>query len=269
MRDRTHLPGMVTVIPEIHDDPAQVLIRRPRGMLERIAVVKPNMVHAVIIRSDGSVEDLGVSHNLRTTVGLDWEAGVLGQHSPTTLGAATSITATSVTKSAAGWTTDAFKGMQVVMPITGLTTEPVYGNIGTNSATVLTIDQWWTAADGVGTTPAGTSAMMLMGFGPARFVGLTTNTSGPASGDTVLTSEFTTLGLSRALATYAHTPGASTYTQSKTFTATGTTGAVHKAGMFTALTNAAGGILVFATNLNADASLENNDQLALTWTVNI
>ena len=264
------LRPQVEVIPEVHDEFPEVRLWRPRGGVERIAVVKPNELHAMIIRSDGSVEDLGISHNLRTTVGLDWQADGLGGKLAVNLGAATSISATSVTKTAAGWTADAFKGMRVVMPVTGLTTQPVYGNIGTNSTTVLTVDQWWNSDDTVGTTPAGTSAMFLLpGMGPARFIGLTTNTGAPAAGDTTLASEFTTLGLSRALATYAHTPGASSYTQSKTFTATGTTGAVHKAGMFTSLTNASGGILVFTTNLNADASLENNDQLALTWTVNI
>jgi hypothetical protein len=270
MRDRIYVPGGIDVLPQIHDDPAMVLVRRPRGLVERLAIVRPNELHAAIIRADGSIEDLGVSHNLRTTAGLDWEAASLGGNTAVTLGAATSITANTITKTAAGWTVDAFKGMRVVMPLTSLTVEPVYGNIGTNSATVLTIDQFWTAVDGVGTTPAGTSAMLLLpGQGPARFIGLTINAGAPAAGDSVLTGEFTTLGLSRALATYAHTPAATTYTGSKTFTATGPTGAVHKAGFFSCGTNAAGGVMVFETVLNADATLDVNDQLALTWTVNI
>lgn len=260
----------VEFIPEIHDEFPQVIVRRTRGPVERLAVVRPNELHACIIHPDGSITDLGVSENLRTTVGLDWEANILGGNVAVTLGAATSISATSVTKTAAGWTVDAFKGMRLVMPLTGLTTEPVIGNIGSNTATVITVDQWWTAVDGVATTPAGTSAMLLLpGMGPARFIGLTTDAGAAAAGDTTLASEFTTLGMSRALALYAHTGAASSYTQSKTFTATGGTGAIHKAGMFTALTNAAGGIMVFETVLNADATLATSDQLALTWTVNI
>src|SRR5438477_2021975 len=98
-------------LPEIHDDPAEVRIIRNRGNVETIAQVRANELHAVIIRKDGTVENLGISHNLRTTVGLDWEAAILGGTLAVTLGAATSITATSVTKTAAGWTTDAFKGM--------------------------------------------------------------------------------------------------------------------------------------------------------------
>jgi hypothetical protein len=193
----------------------------------------------------------------------------MGGNLPVTLGTATSTSATSFTKTAAGWTTDAFKGMRIVVPVTGLTTEPVYGNIGTNSATVITVDQWWTAVDGTGTTPGNSAGLLLPGMGPARFIGLTTDTGAAAAGDATLASELTTLGMTRALATYAHSASATSYTQSKTFTATGGTGAIHKAGMFTAGTNAAGGYMLFETVLNADATLANGDQLALTWTVNI
>jgi len=38
----------------------------------------PNHVHAYITRANGEVEDLGVSTNLRTTVGADWQADVMG-----------------------------------------------------------------------------------------------------------------------------------------------------------------------------------------------
>lgn len=39
---------------------------------------KPNEVHAWVVRADGATEDLGVSYNLRTTVGADWQADVMG-----------------------------------------------------------------------------------------------------------------------------------------------------------------------------------------------
>jgi hypothetical protein len=38
----------------------------------------PNTVHAVIVRANGAIEDLGVSTNLRTTAGIDWQADVMG-----------------------------------------------------------------------------------------------------------------------------------------------------------------------------------------------
>lgn len=55
----------------------------------------------------------------------------------------------------------------------------------------------------------------------AAYIALSADTSAPSVSDTSLPSEYTTLGLSRALGTYAHTAGASSYTISFTFTATG------------------------------------------------
>lgn len=265
------LSGLSEVIGKINDD-VQTMITRGRFMGEKLGM-GPNFVHAYVLRGPsgefgppGRLEELGWSHNLKTTVGMDWLHNTMGGNLPVTIGTATSTSATSFTKTAAGWTVDAFKGMRLVVPVTGLTTEPVYGNIGTNSSTVITVDQWWTAADGVGTTPGNSAGLLLPGQGPARFIGLTTNTSGPATSDTTLTSEETANGLQRALGTFAHTPGATTFTIAKTFTAGATFTNEHKAGLFTASTNAAGGILVAATNLNADATLASGDSIALTWT---
>lgn len=260
-------PG-IEMLPELTDE-CDVRISRGRHMSERLATLRANQVHAAIIYPDGTVNNLGVSENLRTTVGLDWESAQLGGPVSVTLGAATSTSATSYTKTAAGWTVDAFKGYRVVANLTGLTTEPVYGNIGTNSATVLTVDQWWTAVDGTGGTPAGTNNGILITGGPARFVAVTTDASAASAASTTLTTEQNANGVSRALATYAHTGAASTYTQSKTWTASGTITAIHRAGMFTSSTLASVGIIVFETVLNADATLANGDQLAITWTVNI
>lgn len=38
----------------------------------------PNLVHAWINRADGTHEELGIAQNLRTTVGADWQADVMG-----------------------------------------------------------------------------------------------------------------------------------------------------------------------------------------------
>ncbi len=67
----------VEVIPT-RDGGATVSIGRGRSLSDRVATMRPNEVHAVIIRKDGTVEDLGITSNLRTTVGLDWQADVMG-----------------------------------------------------------------------------------------------------------------------------------------------------------------------------------------------
>lgn len=248
-------------------DQAVVSIVRGRHVAE-LARIGPNEVHAVITHADGSITDLGVSHNLLTTAGRDLIAAAMGQ-SPGQDGAATSTSATSLTKTAAGWTTDQWKGWRVWCPVTGLTTSPVYGNIGTNSATVLTIDQWWTAADGTGTTPAGTNAYQILPAALPRFMGVTTDAAAAAAGDTVLASEITTGGLNRALATYAHTAATATFTLQKAYTASSGFTAIHKMGLFTAANTTAGGVMVFESVLNADATVVSGDTLTVTDTVTL
>lgn len=265
-RYRRDSPATVEHIPT-SDGGTVISITRGRMAAEQLGVLRPNQVHAVVLHPDGSYEDLGVSRNLRTTVGLDWQANLMGGVLGIGDNTATASSATSLTKAAAGWTVDLYKGMRVVAD--NGTAAPVYGNIGTNSATVLTVDQWWNADDTLGTTASATGHFYILGEGAARFIGLTTDASAAASGDTALTSEATTNGLTRALGLYAHSNGVASYTLAKTFTASGTFTAVHRAGLFTASTNAAGGIMVFETVLNADASLVSGDSLAVTWTVNI
>lgn len=266
------LQSQMEVIDRI-DDALNVMITRGRFMGDSIGF-GPNYVHAYTVRGpsgifgpEGEVEDLGWSHNLKTTVGMDWlhnnMGGRLGFGVSGTIATATS--ATSLTATGTPFTSSALIGSIVVAEES--TNAPVWANIGANSTSVLTVDAWRTGDDSAGTTPGSTANYLILpGMAAARYIGLTTDTSGPAVGDTTLTSEQTGNGLNRQLATYAHTPGATTYTLSKTFAATGTVASVHKAGLFTASTTAAGGILVAATNLNADASVANGDSLAVTWT---
>jgi hypothetical protein len=174
----------VEIIPT-KDGGAAVTIKRGRGLSETIAQMRPNQVHAMILRKDGSIEDLGVATNLRTNAGADWQADVMG-----------------------------------------------------NS-----------------TQPAS-----------ARWIGLTTNATAPAAGDTTLTGEISSGGLARVAGTYAHTPGTTSYTISGSWTASATQTAVHKGGLFNA---ASAGTMAFETVLNADATLASGDQLQVTWTVNI
>jgi len=239
----------------------------------------PNWVHAVIGRGPsgiygkpGTFEDLGWARNIKTTVGMDWLHANMGGLLPVgTVVVNSAASATSLTIGSANWTTDQLKGFRIISPVTGITTSPVYGNILSNSTTVAQVDQWWTQVDGTGATPATGNAWLIIpgGMGCARFMALTTNTGVPDVADTVLTGEFTTLGLARAVGVYAHTPAATTWTQYKIWTKSGggSSGVIHKAGLFTGGYGASGGgILVADTDLNAEATLADGDTLAVTWT---
>ena len=228
----------------------------------------PNEVHAAIIHADGSITDIGVSRNLLCNAGRDLVAAALG-HATAKEGALTASSGTSATPAGGGMTADQFKGWRVYCPVTGLTTPPVYGNIGSNSTTVLTLDQWWNAADGTGATPASTNGYIILPSCKGRFMALTENAGAANAADTVLTGEITTGGCNRLVAAYAHTPGAATYTLIKTFSVTATFPAIHKMGLFTAKDVTAAGILLFETVLNADASVIDGDSLQVTETVTL
>lgn len=238
----------------------------------------PNHVHAFITHPDGTITDLGVSRNLLTNIGRDWfcqnfggaiPAG--GAGSPATATSATSITATGTPWTASNLATPqlGLAGFRVYASVTGISTAPVYGNIVSNTTSVATIDQWWTAADGVGTTPASTNAFIIGAGGlfSARFMALTTNSSAASASDTTLASEITTGGCGRALATYAHTMGAATFTLQKAFSVTSTFTAIHKIGLFGCLTSAGADPMLFETVLNADATVTSGDALTVTDTV--
>lgn len=249
--------------------------RRGRVYIQEKLRVGPNSVHAYITHLDGSITNIGTSQNLLTNIGRDWWAQQFGKIVTAQNGPATTVTGTAVTGTGTSWTASNLAspelgcaGMRVWMPVTGLTTAPVYGNIISNTTSILTIDQWWTAADGTGTTPANTNAFTIApgGVAACRFMGLTTNSSAASASNTTLASEQTTNGGGRALATYAHTYGASTLTLSKAFSITGTITAIHRGGLFAALSSAGADPLIFETVLNADATVINGDSLTVTWT---
>jgi hypothetical protein len=96
-----------------------------------------------------------------------------------------------------------------------------------------------------------------------NYIALTNDATAPAVTDTTLTSEIAANGLSRAQGTYARTNNSSTYTISKTFTATGTQ-SFQNAGMFTA---SSGGTMCFRTAVTS-GTVNNTDTLTFTWTVN-
>lgn len=248
-------------------DGALIHVLRGSRVMESLRV-GPNQVHAAIIHADGTITDLGISQNLLTTVGRDlWAAafGAPGQFSGVNV--ATGAAATSLTDTGETWTVDQFKGWTVIAEQG--TDTPVYGNVGSNSATVLTIDAWKNNDDSAGTTPGATANYAVYPSCRARYMALTENAGAAAAGDTALTGELTTGGCGRALATYAHTPAAATYTMAKTFTVTATFPAIHKMGMFSASNPTAAGVAIFVAVLNADASVISGDSLAVTQTVTL
>jgi hypothetical protein len=257
-------------------DIATISIMRGRKVESQFHV-GPNVVHAFITHADGTITDLGLSENLLTNIGRDVGLGYFGGFIPAG-GAgspATAISATSITATATPWTASnlatpqlGLAGFRVYASVTGVTTPPVYGNIISNTTSVATIDQWWTAVDGVGTTPSSTCGFIIGagGIGSVRFMALTTDAGAAAAADTALATEITTNGGGRALATYAHTMGAATCTLQKAYTITGTLTAIHKMGLFCSQT-ASTGPLVFETVLNADATVVNGDTLTVTDTI--
>jgi hypothetical protein len=241
-----------------------------RGKLETRLRMGPNHVHAFIERRDGSFEDLGSSQNLLTNTGRDLWAAAFGQAANVSGANSSAATATSLTTS--GLTVDQFKGWRVWVPVTGVTTPPVYGNVGTNSATVITVDQWWNAADTAGTTPAAVSGWMATPTCLPRFMALTTDAAAASATDTALATENNANGCSRTKATYAHTAATATYTMQVIYSITGTITALHKMGLYTnglAAGGANGGIMVFETVLNLDATVGNGDTLTVTDTVTL
>lgn len=107
---------------------------------------------------------------------------------------------------------------------------------------------------------AGTGSMR-----PADYLGLTSDNTSPAAGDTTLTSEVASGTLVRAQAIYAHSSGTASYTLTKTFTSDQPI-TINKLGVFNA---ASGGTMVFETMLNDPAPLTSGDQLALTETITL
>lgn len=246
--------------------PPEVLLARLRQDATREALRQDhNVAHVLIQRADGSVADLGYSRNLLTTAGRDLIAAAQG-HAAGKGGAMTASSATSATPAGGGMTVDAYKGWRIYADAAAITTEPPYANIGSNSATVLTVDQWWTAVDGVATTPAATNGYSVMPVADFRFMGLTTDATAAAAADTVLATEITTGGCARALATYAHTGGAATFTLQKAFSVTATFTNIQKIGLFTALNTTAAGIMGYEVALNQAATVGNGDTLTITWT---
>ncbi len=251
------------------------LIPMPVTALDRLHL-GPDLVTARIVHGSGrpndwapgTIEELGTAHNLLTNVGRDLVAAALGATGFGVTGTiATASTATSLTATGTPFVADAYKGWIVVAEET--TNAPVFGNIGSNTTGVLTVDAWRTGDDTAGTTPGATANYFIVPNLRFRYMALTENAAAASAASTVLTGEITPGGCARALATYAHTAATATLTLTKTFSVTASFPAIHKIGLSTASNSTAAGVLGYETVLSADANVISGDSLQVTWTNSI
>ncbi len=241
-------------------------LRPKKTRLQRLADgirLGPNDVHAFITHADGSITDLGHSKNLLNTKGRDLIADSMGKPI-TARNTASATSATSLTDSGESWTTDEHKGNTVFAEDT--TSNLIFGNISSNNGTVLTIDNWWTADGAAATDPGSTPEYIIIPTARAKYMAITADGSAASAGNTTLTSEQTTNGLGRALATFAFSDGAATFTLVKAWSVSGTVADLHRIGIFTGLTS---GVMIFEAVLNADASVVSGDTLTVTDTVTL
>lgn len=193
--------------------------------------------------------------------------------------AATASSATSLTDSGAAWTTNQWAGYRVYAQSS--TSNMVWANVLSNTATVLTVDRWYAAATpggSAGSTPSSTSPFLIADGGSVSswFVGLTSTNITPAHGDTSMSGEITTAssGLLRKIAPYAQTSGVAsrsitltpvyTATSSDTFPTT-----VYAIGVFVSMVVSSTPLCMkFETSLNASATINAiGDQITVTETI--
>lgn len=98
-----------------------------------------------------------------------------------------------------------------------------------------------------------------------RWLGLTSDTTAPAAGDTTLTAEIAAGGFTRMLGTYAHTGSTSSYTITGTFTAS-STATIAKEAVFSAIIS---GTMIFESLEPSAPTLVGGDTLTQTVTVSI
>lgn len=201
----------------------------------------------------------------RTNVGVNKQSDQLGGGGLGATGSATSPTATGFT--CTGLTSGAHVGKLVTLG-------GVWGVITANTATAVTVDQWYTPGTAAAAaTPSAGTFVILPGQAPAMFMALTYDVNTALVTDTTLASETTTAGsgMLRKLATYAHTTNATSYTMAATFTYTstdnGTSHAFQKMGMFDTAVPGSAGIMQFETNFTAATLTATGDAVTTTQTV--
>jgi hypothetical protein len=197
-------------------------------------------------------------------------------------GTGTAATSTTLTTNLT-LTTNAWAGYRVYVMQTS-TGPLVWGNVLSNnntaSASVLTVDRWYTAATPGGaaaTTPSAGYYFMLAdgGMVSSWFVGLTTTNITPAAGDTTLSGEYTTAsgGFLRKIAPYAQTSGVASrsITLTPVFTGNGSDtypSTFYAIGVFTGMVVGSTVTMKFETSLSASATVAaSGDNITVTETI--
>jgi len=224
-------------------------------------------------------------HNLTTDTAVgytnrrDWQSKAMGMGPSfafaSATGDATATSATSLTNSGASFPTSG-QGLAGCLVVASRNNagagSTVYGVIVSNTATVLTVDQWYSpssSSGAAGTTPNATGAYVILpGQNPAAWMALSTDATAPAASDTTLTGELTGSGLARAVGTYSHTAAASTYQLSHLFTATGSA-TINKEAIFGACNTTAGGVMPFESAEPSPPPLLSGDTLTQTVVITI
>jgi hypothetical protein len=106
-------------------------------------------------------------------------------------------------------------------------------------------------------------------YAPGIYMGISSDSTAPAVGDTTLVGEVTTGALARALCTYAYTTAATSYTESKVFTSDQSI-TIYKSALFTVANGGSPifGSLLTVSGVNSPKSLYSGDQVGITETVN-
>lgn len=237
-----------------------------------------------IFDKDGNLKERTVTHNLTTDSAStfinrrDFQSKAMGGgaymfSTATLVGTATASSGTSLTNSGASFPTSG-QGLSGAIVAAGPNGSgagsTVFGMIQSNNGTILTVDQWYSAADGsVGSTPdAAAKYQVLPGAFPAPYIALSADATTPSSNDTSLASELTSNGFSRALATFAHTAAATTYTLTHTFTCTGGSTTINKEAICgSSVANK--GVMPFESAVPSPPTLVSSDTLAVTCTITI
>lgn len=226
-------------------------------------------IFATVVRDGrGRLKYRSRRHNLRTTIGGDWQAALMGggiANATYATGTAAAVTATTVTlpTSGAPGGTAVWNGQIIVMG-------GVWAVINSNtnaSPPVLTLDGWHTpgAPGTIAGTPAAGVYVIVQGQAPIQYLALTADAVAPAIGDTTLASELAANGFTRAFGTYSHTASTAAFALAKTFTCTGGSTTINKEAVFL---GAAASTMPFESAEPSPPTLISGDTLAQTVTIN-
>ena len=231
----------------------------PRGLLA------PGVSRNAVIQLDGLLTNVGAT--MLSDVFGGGALGLVPSQAYAKTGVGTAAGASSFTV-ASGLTASAWIGATIWAGDT-TTGDVVWANVISNTSTVFTIDQWYTTAGAIGTTPvAGFQYYVAFTIQPAWFMGLTTSVITPNATDTSLSGESTATGMARKASVYgtssAVSGGSIAWTNSASFTY-GTSGALTftALAMFDSLLKSdTTDTMVFETNLVGSFTVSTNGDIA-------